>query len=176
MNPRARPEVMADLARLLGRYSAAELRAGLDALADPESVAALRALLERAEPARPTRPRPPRADTEKKDEVAEAIERVARLKAGRPADSGLIDEVLSTATRRWTQTNRERVAEITEREGVGAINGRDAKRRLAQLVVFVEHASRRGLEELAGEFRAETSSSGSLGAWSDIILGDRRGR
>jgi translation initiation factor 1 (eIF-1/SUI1) len=176
VSQQVRQDLLADLARLLGRYSATELRDGLDALTNPETIAALRDLIDKSAHARSSQPRPPRKPTEKPESGGNVIDRVERLKLSRPGDSELIDEILRTATNKWTRARVERVAEITARQRIPRITARDSKRRLTQLVTFVERASRSELEELAAEFRAETSSSGTLAAWSDIILGEKSNR
>jgi hypothetical protein len=170
---RPSPDLLSDLAKLIGRYDPDELRAGLELLADPARISNLADLVEKAIGAGvKNRPRRKRAARSRRSED----ERLSMIRAARPDDATLIDEVLSMAASRLSTARAERLRNLTRRYAQQPITGKDAAHRRSQLISLIEHAPRELLQEIADELSAPTRQDATLDDWSDIILPDRKKR
>ncbi|HEV7574349.1 MAG TPA: hypothetical protein VGQ21_22855 [Thermoanaerobaculia bacterium] len=174
MKHRLNPDLLSDLAKLLGRYDPDELRAGLALLADPAGVANLTDLVDKAIRAG-VRNRPRRPKTSERARQSED-ERLSMIRAARPDDASLVDEVLSIANARWSKARVEQLRNLTRRYDQQPITGKGAAHRRSQLISLIERAPRELLQAIAEEFRTPTREDATLEDWSDIILPNRRRR
>lgn len=164
---------MADLAEIIARYEPDEIADALAALADPERLASLAQLVERALGAR-SQPSAIRSRDEQDRSLSAVDDRVARVKERRPSDAELIDNVIALAKMPWTKARADCWRDLTKRYDERPITGKTAAQRRLQLVSLVERAQRSFLEEIIENFRPSTQQSGTLQEWSDIILRDRK--
>ena len=141
---------------------------------DPKAMASLACLVERALDAAPPSSR--KRSLVPKTRPPSLDERISMLKASRPDDATLIEEVVAGSSKTWSKARAERVKEITTRHNLPAITGKSPNQRRGQIITLVENAPRQVLGEIADEFRRQHHEGGSLQEWSDIILRDRKRR
>lgn len=166
-------KLMADLAILIGTYDPEEVRDGLRALADPDALADLTTLIERTIEANIHRKPNRQLRAEEQPRIKED-EHILRIKAARPEDANLIDEILLGAKEPWSKSRVERLRSITLNYNQRPITGKSSKQRRSQILSLIEYADRSLLEEMAKEFRRSRQEGATLQDWSNIIRKSRK--